>query len=146
MFCSGSTVSYSDIHSALSVDTAFHSAFRAAAAKRITKHVAEKLAHMRPEAIKTIQRHISYAVNYATYAWMVVVNDSDEVPIFVIRNVVFGEQSAVDRKVYTIALLKEAKEDFMEYVSYTFNVLLTSLLLVHVLQFIAHLSVCTYRQ
>ena len=146
MFCSGTTVSYSDIHSTLSVDTAFHSAFRAAAAKRITKHVAEKLAHMRPEAIKTIQRHISYAVNYATYAWMVVVNDSDDLPIFVIRNVVFGEQSVVDRKVYTIALLKETKDEFMEYISYAFNVLLTAMLLVHVLQFITQLSLCTSRQ
>lgn len=151
MFCSATTVSYNDLHDLVFVDTAFHTLCRAAAAKRISKHVAEKLAHMRPEAIETIQRHICYAVTYASHAWMIVVNGSDDVPIFVIRNLAFSSQAAENRQVYTITLPKEAKDDFMEYIGYTFNVLLTSLLLVHIIQFIAQMNRCTsysytYRQ
>lgn len=144
MFCSGTIVSYNETHSTLNVDTAFHPLFRAAAAKRISEHVSNKLVHMHSKTVESINRHISYAVNNIAHTWMIVVNDSDDIPIFVIRNLRFNGQSA-DRKVYTIALLKERNE-FIEYISYTFNVLLTSLLLVHLLQFIAQLSLCTYRQ
>lgn len=143
MFCSGTTVSHNDLHPALFVDTAFHPLCREAAAKRIAKQMAEKLVHMPPKAIESIGRHICYAVKYVSHAWMIVVNDCDDMPVFVIRNLAFSRQATENRQVYKIVLLKETKDEFMEYVNYAFNVLLTSLFLVHVLQFITHMGSCS---
>jgi hypothetical protein len=145
MVCSGTSISYNEIYGALSVDTSFHPAFSTAATKRISEQLVKKLTHLKCTTIESIRRHISHAIRCAIHTWMITVNDSDGIPIFVIRNLAHGSD-ITSRKVYTISILKQAENEFMEYISYTFNVLLTSLLLLQVLQFISQLSHCTFRQ
>lgn len=148
MFCAGTTVSQND-YNVLSIDTAFHTLFREAAAKRIVHQVAEKLGHLQPKEIESIQRHISYAVKYMSHAWLIVVHGCDNIPIFAIRNLAHGaphvaeDQATEDRQVYKIVMHKENRDDFMEQVNYTFNVILTALLLLHFIQFLTRLA-CLY--
>jgi hypothetical protein len=127
-----------DSHSALRVDTAFHPLCSQSAAKRISNRF--KMSSVMKECI-----HNALTSNTGAESWMVIVqNDNDELPTIVIRNLALTNQPINNRKVCKIVV--KVKNEMIEFASYIFDVLIASLLLLHTLQFIAHLSFCTYRQ
>jgi hypothetical protein len=122
-------------------DTAFHPLCSNVAAKRIAKLVSEKFAHI--QLNPKIQEYIYSTLksNLANEEWITIIqNENDVMPIFVIRNLALTDQTIINRKVYKIVIKESEKEsEFTGYVGYTFNVLLASLLLLNILQFIAYL-------